>query len=163
MIPLVEAFQRRITRLNKRVQKSEDRFITWLGKHLWTGELHGTPDYILKMNRRWVCGPSIWLFETGFEIGFGRYLIQYEGKPCVPPVLVAHGGIQFRPFEWKLEQEHIYYDGPHCLYMFGPVWFNRSWWTLCKKCSPEDICTISPSTPKEPTSMNDVSMKETLS
>jgi hypothetical protein len=86
--------------------------------------------------RRWCWGISLYAKAGVFVIDVGRFLTQFEGEPMEPKI-VASVGLQFRPFDWQLGQEHIYYDGPHCIYKLGPFWFAREW-TWCTKCYGDD-------------------------
>lgn len=40
------------------------------------------------------------------------------------------------PRKWMLLDNHVYYDGAHCLYNFGPVSFAQDWFP-CDRCSEE--------------------------
>ena len=88
------------------------------------------------LNRRWRWGPYVDAFRWGACVGIGFYLVQWEGKRHKPRFLQG-AYLQIRPLEWRFGQLHLYYDGPHCLYRFGPFWFtNELRW--CLKCMPAD-------------------------
>ena len=38
-------------------------------------------------------------------------------------------------WRWEWGEEHIYYDAPHCFYMFGPITIEWSK-SECEKCHP---------------------------
>ena len=76
------------------------------------------------------------------DIGIDLNLIQYKGevreKKDWTPVRSMYIGICYHPKLWKISVDHMYYDGPHCLYQFGPLRFYKSW-DWCKKCMPDQI------------------------
>lgn len=91
------------------------------------------------LNRRWRYMPKGGHYGYGklFYIGWSTELVQYEGKPMEPRV-IQEVQMQFiyHPKMWKIGQEHMYYDGPHCFYQFGPFRYYNGW-RWCKKCYPE--------------------------
>lgn len=110
-------------------------------KLLYEEEIPGTPTAIYNRRWRWWLTYTTWRLNTsngsrwGFLFGFERQLIQFEGKPVVPPLPVQGLYMQVRPFEWRLGADHIYYDGPHCLYMLGPFWLTNEFNSTCKECA----------------------------
>ncbi len=71
-------------------------------------------------------------------IGISQYITKFQGEIKGYPTEIANIGIQIRPLAWRFGQDHIYYDGKHCLYKFGPIWFENSWGGNCNKCWPEE-------------------------
>lgn len=88
--------------------------------------------------RRWRYWPEIGFYKGRFYIGVCIQLIQVENKPRKPDA-IQDATIQlfYDPRKWVIGQEHIYYDGPHCHYQFGPFAWNTSW-RWCKKCMPDE-------------------------
>lgn len=41
--------------------------------------------------------------------------------------------VDTRPKFWRIGRTHLYYDGPHCIWRFGPICFIRES-TDCREC-----------------------------
>lgn len=97
-------------------------------------------DTMRHLKRMWMYMPTIHWWNGRINIGVELELVQYEGKPCEPrPVQSFIFGLVIFPWKWKFGQEHMYYDGPHCMYDLGPFSLYKSW-NWCTKCMPEDSC-----------------------
>ena len=103
------------------------------------GDDEPMPEWCRKLDRRWrwVLGAAHWNHRVA--VGMDLLLTQFEGKRDPDPTVVQSANLLFiyDPREWKVGQDHMYYDGPHCLYQFGP--FALSWELDrdCHKCMPD--------------------------
>ncbi len=72
-----------------------------------------------------------------FTFGINEEIIQFEGKPYGPKPTWEIGFSFNRNKLLDFGIDHIYYDGPHCIYKFGPISFYKIGIGWCKKCSSE--------------------------
>lgn len=89
-------------------------------------------------NRRWLWWPVIGHWKGRIYFGVEKQLIQYNDKIQKPkPLQDFHIQLVYNPMKWEFGQKHMYYDGPHCFYMFGPfaIYTSLLW---CLKCMPDD-------------------------
>ena len=109
------------------------RLIQWL---LYFSEKPGDRHY---NNRRWRYWPQIGFYNGRFYIGWALELVQFAGKVYDEPTICSDWNIQFvyDPRKWRFGQEHLYYNGPHCFYEFGPIAFIEAW-RWCEKCCPKE-------------------------
>lgn len=91
-----------------------------------------------KLNRQWRHWIGFFKQDWFLAISYELQLTQFEGRPMDPrPVVIHQIGIQLNPKKWKFSQDHIYYDGNHCNYDFGPIQFHTSGSKHCPKCYQE--------------------------
>ena len=69
-------------------------------------------------------------------ISYQIQLIKMHGEYHDPrPVSMIGINIKLNPKEWKISQDHMYYDGQNCGWNFGPFEFYRSGgFGHCLKC-----------------------------
>jgi hypothetical protein len=90
--------------------------------------------------RRWRWTPYVDFRWLWWEFGFHLALIMLKGEPYKDDMTGAGSEKTFvlilDPRRWKVEQDHIYYDGEHCWYQFGPFVYRRMY-INCAKCNAE--------------------------
>lgn len=106
--------------------------ILWLSSKIYTD----SNEYGYKF--AWA--PNIYLHYDNWHdwgIAFNWFIYSFElnGIKSNPPRLCVGYTINIRPLDWSFGGDHIYYDGPHCSYDFGPIRFQSmgtNW--NCKGC-----------------------------
>lgn len=89
--------------------------------------------------RGWCWYPVISFRLLWWEIGFEQRLVMWKGKKARgEPIYGKALILKLDPREWKIEQDHIWYDGPHCWYQFGPFCYRKHGLYNCARCSPND-------------------------
>lgn len=87
------------------------------------------------MDRRWIWGPTLFVTRWLFTIGFGLYMIKFQGKWQRPRKISGFSvGLEFNPREWRTSADHAWYDGENCAWRFGPLIAFRQGLN-CRKCS----------------------------
>ena len=112
------------------------RILEWL---LYIDEDQSPENTMRAFNRRWRYWPAVGHWNGRVYLGLQLQLIQFKGELYDKPTVAEDFQLQFiyDPRKWKIGQEHMYYDGPHCIYDFGPFAIYRHWgW--CLKCMPAD-------------------------
>lgn len=93
------------------------------------------------LDRRWRWWPCVGYDKmySRIRIGLEKQLLQWKGKRLDKPRpgRSFYFDITLNPKNWKLRQEHLYYDTQHCFYDFGPFTFGSVGSPkLCQKCLP---------------------------
>jgi hypothetical protein len=93
------------------------------------------------LDRRWRWVPNFCAWDWRLYAGISLEIIRFQGKDRYEnPRSVRMYGLTviLNPYEWIFSQKHLYYDGPHCFYHFGPfVWVSDGNDWDCEKCMPE--------------------------
>jgi hypothetical protein len=90
------------------------------------------------MNRRWRYWPAATADRERITIGIEVQMCRFRGVDEAPRVTQCrYLEFIFSPREWRIGRYHIYYDGPHCSYCFGPFHYY-SHWGWCLKCMPPE-------------------------
>jgi hypothetical protein len=88
-----------------------------------------------KLGRQWLWIPKFSLTPT-LNISLELQLTRFEGKELTPPKTVGSYSLLFyRPKKWRIESNHIQYDGPNCLWQLGPIGISRCGLGECSTCS----------------------------
>ena len=86
----------------------------------------------------WPCKAFRWAIEVDrFWLGLVHQCqVKADGKWRSSHTSVYHVCLAWRPKRWGFE--HVYYDGPHCMFGLGIIhfqWVPLGGW--CKKCMPD--------------------------
>lgn len=99
--------------------------------------LHVQDDPSSRHGREWRWWPLCQWDEVDkrLYLGVELQLIRWQGKECPPRVVGDYTITIFcQRKSWRRETWHMYYDGRHCIWQFGPIAFGRHGLGSCEKC-----------------------------
>lgn len=80
----------------------------------------------------YTCSAFRWTFQVDIAGGFIGFVHQHCIKDKWYNSHTRIFGFQ-KMVKWSWGIDHFWYDGPHCVFSFGPLQFQ--WWNdKCKKC-----------------------------
>lgn len=93
---------------------------------------HDSPDS--KFGREWRSIPVV-DYSPALCIGWETQLTKWENKIINPkPTSGRYIALHWNIFNWKIGQDHIFYDGPNCSWQIGPLQYYQTGIGNCPKC-----------------------------
>jgi hypothetical protein len=113
-------------------------FLKKFCERLFSSKDEPTDDHY--MDRRWCWYPTIFWHRGAIHLGIEQHMVRFQGEERPAdnhPIQMATARLILNPKFWSIGVIHSYYDGPHCMWDFGPLGFykNIGW---CHKCYPKE-------------------------